>query len=81
MRINGDTIQAVYDDRQLDLFKLLGDVTVTRFSHVEFDNAAGVWMARRPSGEIICKAVTRDDCLAIEKHIAEEEVHNATGLL
>ena len=75
MRINGTVIQSVYDDRELELYKLLGTVTVTRFSHVEYDNNEGVWAARRPYGEILCKAVSREECLAIEKQIANKEIN------
>jgi hypothetical protein len=75
MRINGTVINSVYDDRELELYQLLGDVTVTRFSHVEYDNDECMWTARRPSGEILCKAATREECLAIEKQIANKEIN------
>ena len=77
MHLRGTTIQSVYNDNLLELCQLLGTVTVTRFSHVEFDNAEGVWTARRPSGEVLCKAATREECLVIEKQIAEKEINNA----
>ena len=75
MRLNGETIQTVYNDKALELYKLLGAVKITRYSHVEYCNRAGVWVARRPSGEILCKAATREDCLAQEKTIAEKEIN------
>jgi hypothetical protein len=75
MRLTGTEIKSVYDDRELELYQLLGTVTVTRFSHVEYDNSEGVWAARRPCGTILCKAVTREDCLALEKQIANEEIY------
>ena len=75
MRINGTVINSVYDDRELELYQRLGTVTVTRFSNVEYDNNEGLWTARRPCGEILCKAVTREDCLAMEKQIANKEIN------
>ena len=74
MRINGTVIQSVYDDMELELYRRLGNVTITRFSNVEFDNNEGVWAARRPSGEMLCKATTREQCLAMEKQIARKEM-------
>ena len=78
MRITGTMIQSVYDDILLELYQRLGNVTITRFSHVEFDNDEGIWVARRPCGEILCKATTREECLAMEKQIAKKEIQNVT---
>ena len=60
MRIKGNNIHAVYDDKALELYKLLGTVTVTRYSSVEFSNASGVWEARRPNGDLLCEAASRE---------------------
>jgi hypothetical protein len=75
MRINGTVIHSVYDDAELELYQLLGNVTITRFSHVEYDNNESIWTARRPFGEILCKASTREECLAMEKQIANKEIN------
>jgi hypothetical protein len=74
MRLTGNTVKSVYDDRALDLYQRLGTVTVTRFSNVEFDNTTGVWIARRLDGEWLCEATTREECLAMEKTIARKEI-------
>ena len=42
--------------------------------NVEFYNNEGVWVARRPSGEILCKAITREECLTMEKQIAKKQI-------
>jgi hypothetical protein len=74
MRLTGNTVKSVYDDRAFGLYQRLGTVTITRFSNVEFDNATGVWAARRMNGEWLCEATTREECLAKEKNIARKEI-------
>lgn len=59
------TIHTIYrDDLGLDE---IGKLTVTRASHVEFDNAAQEWVITLPDGTLFARGFKRrEDALMIE---------------
>jgi hypothetical protein len=65
--IEGGMLRCIYSDAALPLMAL-GKASVTRASHVEFDNARQHWFAdmRPVGGEVLAPFTTREEALATE---------------
>ena len=69
-------IQLLHTD-ELDLGSL-GRLNVRRASHVEFDNAAQVWVARTPTGELLGEFRTRREALDYKVQVLNERISAGT---
>ncbi len=72
-RIKPDgSLIAIYSD----VFPTLapGPMEMERVSNVEFNQTSQVWEAVRPDGSIMCSHQFRDECLRLEKELAENEL-------
>ena len=73
--VRGGVLRTVYDDRWAGIMAAIGKVTIERASDVEFDHAAGEWIATyHATGEVIAHGVNRNEVIASEVRWLEERI-------